>query len=393
MSWNLRDLMSQRLDFVTLATAAAANIAELCRRFGISRKTGHKWIARFAREGEAGLRDRSRRPQRTPTRTAAGQEQRVLALRDAHPGNGPRKLRRRLADQGHHDLPAVSTCARILRRHGRIDAGAHLQHHAVQRFERAAPNQLWQMDFKGHFAWARGGRCHPFTVLDDHSRYLLGLHACGDETDPTVRAHLQTLFRRYGLPEQILCDNGPPWGGSGPEPTALSVWLLRLGVRPIHGRPYHPQTQGKDERFHRTLHHELLCRADWLDHAQTQPRFDAYRDDYNHHRPHQALQLHVPATRYQASARAFPEVLPPLDYASDELVRTVKAKGEITVHNRCFYVGRAFSGLPLALRPTDRDGLWRVCLGAIPIGRIDLLLPHDRPKGNCYPLLPASDKL
>jgi transposase InsO family protein len=291
-------------------------------------------------------------------------------------------------------VPSVSTVARILKRNGCIDPAAATTHQPCRRFERAKPNELWQMDFKGHFAMTRGGRCHPLTLLDDHSRYLLGLRACSEETTTVVRAHLTDIFRCYGLPEQILCDNGPPWSGSGPELSALAVWLMRLGIRPIHGRPHHPQTQGKDERFHRTLKYELLCRADWLDLPHTQPRFDAYRQDYNHHRPHEALQLDCPVSRYQISSRPFPENLPVPQYHTGELVRRVKSKGEITVHNRFFYIGRAFIGLPVALRPCNtHDSCLRVCLGAIALGRIDPKAPLVKPKGNYYPMLPLKEKL
>jgi transposase InsO family protein len=363
----------------------------LCRRFGISRPTGYKWRGRFEQDGVVALGDRSRRPHVSPLRTAAGVQAAVVALREKHPAWGPRKLRRRLTDLGRTDLPAPSTVAAILRRAGCIDPAQAALHQPCQRFERARPNELWQMDFKGHFALGRGGRCHPLTVLDDHARFLLGLQACGHERAHTVRRHLITLFRGYGLPESILCDNGPPWGGPGGQYTALAVWLLRLGVRVIHGRPFHPQTQGKDERFHRTLKAELLARQDWPDLRQAQQRFDQYRDVYNLERPHEALALAVPATRYRPSNRNYPESLPPLAYPADELVRRVKSKGEITFQRRFFFIGQAFVGLPVALRPTSTDGRYIVCLAAHRLGQIDLTQPNDRPCGNYFPLLPLSN--
>ncbi len=175
--------------------------------------------------------------------------------------------------------------------------------------------------------------------------------------------------------------------GDGPEHTALSVWLLRLGIRVLHGRPYHPQTQGKDERFHRTLRADLIARHDWHDLAQAQRRFDAYRQLYNHDRPHEALGLAVPAARYQASPRPFPSILPVAQYEPSAFVRPVKSKGEITFRNRFFYVGRAFRGLHVVLHPTASDGLFRLCYAAIPLGLVDLRLPPDRPKGSYHPLL------
>lgn len=386
MSWNIQNLMSQRHEFVLLASQANVNFAALCRRFDISRKTGYKWRARFHGGGPTALPDRSRKPHTSPQRTGALVEAAVVALRKTCPVWGPRKLHRRLWDLGRRDLPAPSTVAAILRRTGCVSATASTQHRPLRRFERARPNELWQMDFKGHFALGRGGRCHPLTVLDDHSRFLVGLRACSNESGPTVRAHLIALFRLYGLPEAILCDNGSPWGSGTGEYTALGVWLLRLGVRVLHGRPRHPQTQGKDERFHRTLKAELLAREDWPDTARAQRLFNTYRDVYNLERPHEALRLAVPATRYQPSSRGYGETLPPLHYEPGEMVRFVKGKGEITFRRRFFYIGRAFIGLPVALRPAALAGTFTVCLAAHRLGRIDLTQPNDRPFGNCFPM-------
>jgi transposase InsO family protein len=386
MSWKNQNLMSQRTEFVHLASQADVNFAALCRRYGISRKTGYKWRRRFQTDGPTALADRSRRPHTSPSRCTVVVQAAVVALRKKHPAWGPRKLQRRLADMGRTDLPATSTVAAILRRSGCVSAWATVQHQPMQRFERAQPNELWQMDFKGHFALGRGGRCHPLTVLDDHSRFLVGLQACTDECGQTVRTRLITLFRHYGMPEAILCDNGSPWGSGNGEHTTLGVWLLRLGVRVLHGRPRHPQTQGKDERFHRTLKDELLAREDWPDAARVQRRFNHFRDLYNLERPHEALELAVPATRYQPSPRAYRETLAPLHYHPGELVRNVKSKGEITFRNRFFYIGRAFAGLPVALRPIAKDGCFHVCLAANRLGQIDLAQPNDRPFGNYFPM-------
>ena len=393
MPWNTKTLFARRLELVTLALTGAVQMTELCGRFGISRKTGYKWLARYRSEGEAGLHDQPRSRSRRANQTDEPTEQRVLALRGEHPTWGGRKLRRRLLDLGTacDALPAHSTFGRILKRNGCIDPVATSQHVPFQRFSRAQPNQLWQMDFKGHFALQRGGRCHPLTVLDDHSRYSLGLQACADEQASTVRGRLEQILRVYGLPECILCDNGPPWGGCGTEPTALAVWLLRLGVRMIHGRPYHPQTQGKDERFHRTLKADLLARHDWSDLDQAQHRFDDYRRLYNHDRPHEALDLATPASRYQPSTRTLPQRLPEPEYEPGLCVRTVKSKGEITFKNRFYYVGRAFTGLRLVLRPTATDGLFRLCYAAFTLGLIDSSKPSDLPRGNYHPLHPPQE--
>src|SRR3984957_9079388 len=238
--------MLLREEFVKLAMQAGTNRRELCRRFGIAAKTGYKWLKRYAVEGGSGLEDRSRRPRRSPLRTAAEIEHRVIGLRREVRGSwGGRKLARRLFCEGGPEL-APSTITGILRRHGLLNQTAPPPR-PFQRFERAAPNELWQMDYKGHFPSLNGARCHPLTVLDDHSRFSLVLKACADQREQTVRAVLTEAFRRYGLPAAMLMDNGSPWGAAGAEPfTAFSLWLIRLGIRVTHGRPYHPQTQGKD---------------------------------------------------------------------------------------------------------------------------------------------------
>ncbi len=392
MTWDTKNAGQRRHDFVTLAGAGTVNVSELCRRFGISRKTGHKWIRRFDEDGSQGLIDRVPQRLRWSNQTPGEVESALLALRKEHPTWGPRKLHRRLQDIGGQRPPAVSTVGRLLKRSGCIDPAVSAQHEPWRRFTRAEPNELWQMDFKGHFAMHRA-RCHPLTVLDDHSRYLVGLKACGNEQTATVQGHLTALFAVHGLPGTILCDNGSPWAGSGPEHTMLTVWLLRLGVRVIHGRPFHPQTQGKDERFHRTLKADLLARHDWPDLGKAQERFDAYRRLYNHDRPHEALGLAVPASRYRPSARALPEHLPVAEYDLGELIRPVKSKGEITFRNRFYYVGRAFAGLHVVLRPTASDGVYRLCYASFTLGLIDCSKPSDLPKGHYHPIDPYASNV
>ena len=360
MPWQEVSTVLLRQEFVMLATAEGANVRALCRRYTISPKTGYKWLGRYRRQGRTGVTDRSRRPHRSPTRTAPALERAVLAVRAAHPVWGGRKIRAVLLARGHPTLPSPSTMTAILQRHGQIAPEAAPKHTAWQRFEHDAPNRLWQMDFKGHFALL-AGRCHPLTVLDDHSRFAVGLQACGDETGRTVQARLIACVRRYGLPEALLVDNGPPWGSDAAHPhTPLTAWLIRLGVRIRHGRPYHPQTQGKDERFHRTLKAEVLGTRVLRDLAHCQREFDRWREVYNLQRPHEALAMAVPASRYRVSPRAFPEVLPPIEYGPADLVRKVAEGGELSYRNRTFRVGKAFRGYPVALRPTLVDGVFDV---------------------------------
>lgn len=373
MPWNSRDLMSLRLEFVSLASKEGANIRELCRRFRITPRTGYKWRTRFLQEGAAGLAERSRRPRSQPRLTAAEMTGRVLELRRKHPAWGGVKLRARLLDLGVQKPPSASTITEILRRNGLLDDQASAGHAPFTRFEHPEPNDLWQMDFKGHFAIG-AARCHPLTALDDHSRYALLVDACGDERGLTVQCSLARAFQSFGLPWRMLMDNGSPWGNaSNPKAlTALEVWLLRLGISISHGKPAHPQTQGKEERFHRTLKSELISRADLRDLEQCQNEFDKWRHIYNHERPHHSLGNQTPATRYRGSARSFPASLPPVEYGPEDIVKTVKGKGEITYKNQFYYIGRALAGLPVALRPCAEEGLLDVYFCHQKIGRINL---------------------
>ncbi len=392
--------MSMRLEFVGLARAEGANVALLCARFGISRKTGYKWIGRYAAGGEAALADRSRRPRASPARAADGVEAAVVALRAAHPAWGGRKLAARLAATGALGpgvaVPSPSTVTAVLRRHGLLDPAESEARRPPVRFEHPAPNDLWQMDFKGHVAMAAGGRCHPLTVLDDHSRYNLVLAACADERDLTVRGHLTAAFRRYGLPRRMLMDNGAPWGSGGyaaESPwTRMTVWLVRLGVTVGHGRPNHPQTQGKEERFHRTLKAELLRWRCFADLADAQAQLDPWRHTYNHERPHEALGLGVPAGRYRPSPRPFPEALPPVEYGPDDLVRKVADNGKVQFQGRRVMIGSALVGQPVALRPTRTDGLLDVFYCHQRLGRVDLNEDGTGSRlARCRPLDPLAD--
>jgi transposase InsO family protein len=374
MPWKVSSPLSERLEFVLLAAQAEAHLRQLCRRFGISPTTGYKWVQRFQATGAAGLQEQSRRPHHSPTQTSEAAERAVIELRRQHPAWGGRKLRARLLALGHQKVPSPSTITSILQRHQLVNPQESAKHRPFHRFEHAHPNDLWQMDFKGDFRLG-SGRCYPLTVLDDHSRFNLGLVACADQTTATTQLALSNIFRRYGLPWRMTMDNGKPWAAFAKGQTRhthFSAWLIRLGVRVSHSRPYHPQTQGKDERFHRTLGLELLRDQLWPDFGQCQQAFDRWRETYNLIRPHEALKLAVPASRYQPSRRAFPETLPAIEYGAGEVVRKVGERGQVKYRQRKFFVGDAFGGLHVALRATTTDGLLEVYFCHQKVGTIDL---------------------
>jgi transposase InsO family protein len=377
MPWKEKSAMDQRREFVALAMQEGANRRELCRRFGVSPPTAYKWMERAAAGGSEWPADLSRRPHHSPGRTSAAIEALVLKVRDAHPAWGARKIVRCLERQS-IDPPADSTVHAILQRHRRI-LEKNRKGEATGRFEYPAPNLLWQMDFKGYKPLANGKNCHPLTVVDDHSRYALCLSACANQQGATVQTHLTSAFRRYGLPEALLVDNGAPWGNGPRQPwTRFGVWLLKLGVDVIHSRPYHPQTRGKNERFHRTLEEEIFAfnKLRDLDHAQR--TFDRWRTIYNTVRPHQALGLEVPLSRYVPSPRRMPERTPAPEYASSDVVRSVgTTKGYISFKGRLWKVPDAFMGERVAIRPIDPDGVCGIFFAARQIAIIDLQSKSD----------------
>jgi transposase InsO family protein len=369
MPWKESSAMSQRTEFVEEALKENANRRALCREYGITPRTGYKWLKRYEAQGELGLYDGNRRPKHSPRKSDPLVEEAVLRVRSKHPSWGGRKIRWQLGQEGIQPLPAASTITAILHRHEQIPPEESEKHRAIQRFEMEHPNQLWQMDFKGHFETTNGARCHPLTVLDDHSRFLVGLKACCAQRSKTVKFRLESIFEEYGLPERMLMDNGSVWQGFH---TSLTFWLVRLGIQVVHGRPYHPQTQGKEERLHRTLQEELLKVQQFFNLRDCQKGFDAWRSMYNYERPHQALDLQPPATQYQPSLRLFTGHFPPIEYEPGDILRKTDIYGRIQFHGRRFPVGKAFRQSFVALRPTTVEGSFHIFFFKQKIAQISL---------------------
>lgn len=369
MPWKERTAMSERETFVAQALLHETSFAALCWRYGISRKTGYKWLDR-AREGKP-LADQSRQPVHSPSRTAPEMEALILSARDAHPGWGPRKLEAYLRKRGHEDLPCTSTIGKILKREGRINPAESTKHTPWQRFEREASNELWQMDFKGDFELLNGSRCYPLTILDDHTRFSLCLEA---KTNHRYEGFFPTFSRvlaEYGLPQEILCDHGKPWSDSQGGITAFDVWMMQLGVLPIHGKVRHPQTQGKEERFHRSLKSELLRHRPMKDIVDAQAAFDLWRQEYNNERPHEALGMDCPAEHYCPSPRQLPSMLREPEYGSAESVRKVNVKGYIGFRGNTYFLSESLIGKYVSLTPGENETL-RVCYGDFCVARLGL---------------------
>lgn len=376
MAWKESDLMSLRGEFVRLASVEGANRSDLCKRFGISRKTGYKWLKRWSAAGDAGLVDQSRRPLRFPGKTSDSVEQAVLKIRAQHPAWGGRKIRACLRSEGVTSPPSASTITSILHRHGLVSDEESCKHQPYGQFERSEPNELWQVDFKGDFELSRGARCFPLTILDDHSRYSLGVLACRNQQRVTVQKHFENVFEQYGLPRAIYVDNGNPWGTreEGFRHTRFTVWLMRYDIRVIHGRPYYPQGRGKLERFHRSLKLEVLQNRQFSSFREIQTNFDQWRVIYNQKRPHESLDLDVPISRYRASDRSFPGKPAPHQYSDRFQVRRVDG-AKLSFHGVKYRIGKPFNKESIGLAPTQQDGVWDVYFCR---HHIAVLNEHDR---------------
>lgn len=346
--------MSQKEEFIIKALKQEESFKTLCNAFQISRETGYKLLRRYKDEGLKGLQPRSRAPKRSPYKTSHALEEQILAVRAQHSTWGARKIHTHLMNKGLHDVPARSTISDILKRHGCISEEESLKRQALCRFEREAPNDLWQMDFKGKFHLATKEWCFPLTILDDHSRFSLCIKASPNEQCLSVKSRLTEVFEHYGLPQQFNVDNGSPWGNSKLLPhTKLTVWLMQMGIRVTHSRPRHPQTNGKLERFHRTLKQDVIQKCSIMDFKHAQVLFDEWRDIYNYQRPHQAIDMQVPAERYKPSQRPMPLTLNPVEYSDDAIVRKVRGNGRISYKGHEYLTGEAFEGhlVELKLNP------------------------------------------
>ena len=371
MPWLETSPMSEREHFFTLWEQQSHTMSELCRLFNISRKTGYKWVARGKEEQPDKFGDRSRKPRHSPNQVDAKIEQLVIQARSKHPCWGARKLKRYLENQGYKGIPAASTVTAILRRNDLLSNEKRSRNSFI-RFEHEKPNDLWQMDFKGHFETTRN-RCYPLTVLDDHSRYSIVLKALDCEKEKSTKKALIEGFERYGIPDRMTMDNGNPWGNRrGGGYSSFTIWLMELDIGVSHSRPYHPQTQGKDERFHRTLKTEVIEGVPYKSLSDCQRAFDSWREIYNYERPHEALEMQVPASKYKVSRREYVGNVTEFEYEKDDVIRKVDASGKISFQNYKLFVGQAFHGKRVAVRRTIKDQNIRIYYRRQHLHKIDL---------------------
>ncbi len=342
MPWKETDVLSERIEFVYRARMGEESISDLCKEFGVSRKTGHKWLGRYEEGGFPALSDRPRRPKRQPKKTPELIEDRVVELRQEYGWSGP-KLHELLKREGVEISSA--TIDRIIKRRGLVNEEASSKA-ATKRFERSHPNELWQMDFKGEYLLSRGARCYPLSILDDHSRYAVGVFALARPDRKSVQTCVEKCFRAYGVPEAMLMDHGTPWwhANNAHGLTRLSVALIKQGIRLIYGSIAHPQTQGKVERFHRTMKQEMKHQGVPQSVEGIAKALRHFRQIYNEVRPHEALDMDVPAARYVPSPRPYDPNPPEWEYPEGADVRKVSDAGNLAYNGRQYYACKALAG-------------------------------------------------
>lgn len=374
MPWRETCAMTERMKFIALVQEGEEPMAALCRRFGISRKTGYKLLARFAAEGIDGLADRSHAAHHHPHAVSRRVEDLIVDLRHKRPTWGPRKLRRRLQEvDPTQDWPAKSTIGEILRRHGLVVARRRRSTTPADVLPFAdieGPNDTWCLDYKGWFRTGDGERCDPLTISDAYSRYLLRCQAVHRMDERCARPLIEAAFREYGLPRAIRSDNGPPFASIGVGGLSrLSVWWIKLGIRPERITPGRPCENGRHERLHGTIKRDACEPAASSRRAQ-QRRFDEFRRIYNNERPHEAIGDVAPSTIYRPSPRTYPERLPEIVYPDHWQIRMARSNGEIKWRGEKLFIGEAIAGEPLGLEESG-GGEWRVHFGPVCLGAIN----------------------
>lgn len=372
MPWKSRTPVDLRTEFMQ-RLARNERVTDLCREYGISRKTGHKFKKRFERLGAVGLEDQSRAPKVIPHKTPPEVEELVIAERALHPTWGPKKLKESLERRLERTLPSASAVGNILVRHGLVrPRKKRVRHPPMPTTLRAAlaPNEVWCIDYKGHFRLGDATYCYPLTLTDQFSRYILGCEGMGAISDDEARDICEEIFRTHGLPTAMRSDNGAPFASTGlGSLTRLSAFWLRLGILLERIRPAHPEENGRHERMHRTLKFETArpARANLL---QQQERFDDFVEEFNQQRPHEGLDMKRPADLYTPSSRPFPDKLPELRYLGHDDVLRVNSNGQIYIAGiGQVALTRALAGERVGIRE-ERDGRWLVSFADLDLGYV-----------------------
>jgi len=372
--WKETCAVDERLRFIAAVNESDESFSELCRQFGISRKTGYKWCKRYEQFGPAGLEDRAPIPRSCPHATPPEMLDLILELRKERPTWGPKKLRARLQTLGYEGVPAASTIGDILKKHGLIRPRRRrvyppLVPSPIQPPEQ--PNDTWCVDFKGHFALGDGSRCHPLTVTDEVSRYLLKCEGLAKADEASVQPHFDRAFREFGLPRRIRSDNGPPFATAGIGGLSkLSVHWIKLGIHPERIEPGKPEQNGRHERMHKTLKEEAT-QPPAATLSEQQRRFDRFRHIFNDERPHEALGQKPPASVYTPSPRPMPREPKSPEYPDTMTVRKLDASGRLQFGGDNTLVTRLLANEPVGLLPID-DGVWELYYGPVLLAQVTL---------------------
>jgi putative transposase len=381
MPWKTKNEQERRYELVRAIKSGTVPLAELSRQWGVSRKTAYKWLNRYRRLGLRGLLDESRKPDRMTTRTARHWLERLRRLRRKRPTWGARKLHHQLHQEAKgKGLPAVATVSRWLKHWGlakgrrRRPAGPMLLRPAIRSAQEA--NEVWTVDFKGNYRTGDGRRVDPLTVRDLYSRCGIRVALLLNQSIELTRPEFIKIFKEYGLPRRIRCDNGSPFGGGGPTGLPrLSAWWVKLGIEVEFITPGRPSENGAHEQFHRVYKAEVAKNPAWR-RGEQQRRSNRWLRHYNQERPHEALGMEVPANRYRKSRRSMPKLIKPWTYPKGWVRRWVKGNGEISWRGKWRFVGEAFVRDYVGLKMI-RWGVWRVYFGPILVGEL-----HERERGN-----------
>lgn len=375
MPWKETCPMEQRVEMVGDWLKNESSITELSEMYGVSRVTIYKWLNRFRAEGPAGFHERSRAPRQHPNAVPEEIVQILVNARLSHQRWGPKKiknwLRERYPDE---EWPSLSTMSVIFKREGLVKP-RRVRHTAVAYtmpfLECDHPNKVWSADFKGQFRTTDGKLCYPLTISDSYSRFILLCRGLQQPTYDQVRPWFESTFRRYGLPEAIRTDNGPPFASVGLGGLSrLSAWFIKLGIRPERIEKAHPEQNGRHERMHRTLKEAAVVppRANL---RQQQEAFDSFVEEYNFARPHEALGMKKPGAVYQSSERAYNRKTAPMKYLPEFIVRQVRSSGEVTWHCKRIYVSQALAGEYIGLFQLDDEHKWEISYGIQKLGILD----------------------
>jgi len=395
MPWDETDPMNERVKFIAAHLERDVPLVELCGRFGISRKTAYKWIARYDEGGVKQLLDRSRAPHSHPHAVSDEVAAECLRVRRKHPHWGPRKLLVVLQRQRPDlHLPAASTVGELLRRNGLVGKRRRIRRSSPYGDRLGGydkPNSIWCADFKGHFPVA-GCRCHPLTITDGYSRYLLRCKALDRPLSNPASQVFESAFREFGLPDAIRTDNGAPFSTLAPGGLSrLAVWWIRLGIRPERILPGRPDQNGRHERMHSTLKAEV-CNPARSSFPAQQRAFDRFRQEYNDVRPHEALGQRTPSSLYRPSLRPYPKQLPELDYPAH--FDTVRAypNGVVSFRTIQWYVSACLDSELIGLEQVD-DDRWKVHFGPVVLGIMDLRRARERGSRQFAPLVRADGEI